>query len=210
MEDDLDLSSSRYDWLLTIFYIAYIIFQFQAFMWRLIGPHKWACFIIFAWGVVATCQAATNSWAGEMVLRFLLGAAEAGFGPSIPFLLSFFYLRHELGTRIGFFLSMAPLASTFAGALAYGITSGHASIANWRLLFLVEGLPTIVMAPVTWFLLPDSPTSASFLTEEEKNVARARVVRQVGKTDETGAGGIKLREIGLTLIDAKAWFTAVS
>ena len=145
-----------------------------------------------------------------MVLRFLLGAAEAGFGPSIPFLLSFFYLRHELGTRIGFFLSMAPLASTFAGALAYGITSGHASIANWRLLFLVEGLPTIVMAPVTWFLLPDSPTSASFLTEEEKNVARARVVRQVGKTDETGAGGIKLREIGLTLIDAKAWFTAVS
>src|SRR5208282_4565996 len=139
-----------------------------AFMWRLIGPHKWACFIIFAWGVVATCQAATNSWAGEMVLRFLLGAAEAGFGPSIPFLLSFFYLRHELGTRIGFFLSMAPLASTFAGALAYGITSGHASIANWRLLFLVEGLPTIVMAPVTWFLLPDSPTSASFLTEEEK------------------------------------------
>lgn len=210
MDDDLDLSSSRYDWLLTIFYIAYIIFQFQAFMWRLIGPHKWACFIIFAWGVVATCQAATNSWAGEMVLRFLLGAAEAGFGPSIPFLLSFFYLRHELGTRIGFFLSMAPLASTFAGALAYGITSGHASIANWRLLFLVEGLPTIVMAPVTWFLLPDSPTSASFLTEEEKNVARARVVRQVGKTDETGAGGIKLREIGLTLIDAKAWFTAVS
>jgi MFS family permease len=98
MEDNLDLSSSRYDWLLTIFYITYIIFQFQAFMWRLIGPHKWACFIIFAWGVVATCQAATNSWAGEMVLRFLLGAAEAGFGPSIPFLLSFFYLRHELGT----------------------------------------------------------------------------------------------------------------
>lgn len=104
---------------------------------------------------------------------------------------------------------MAPLASMFAGALAYGITSGHASIANWRLLFLVEGLPTIVMAPVMWVLLPDSPTSASFLTEEEKNVARARVVRQVGKTDETGAGGIKLREIGLTLIDAKAWFTAV-
>ena len=49
MEKDLDLTSDRYEWLLTIFYISYIVFQFQAFMWRIIHPHKWACFIIFAW-----------------------------------------------------------------------------------------------------------------------------------------------------------------
>src|SRR5271170_4468711 len=143
-----------------------------------------------------------------MVLRFLLGAAEAGFGPSIPFLLSFFYLRHELGARIGFFLSMAPLASTFAGALAYGITSGHSHLANWRLLFLVEGIPTLLMAPVTWFLLPDSPANARFLNEEEKKIARARGVRQTGTVERVG--GIDFKESGMTLVDAKAWFTAVS
>jgi hypothetical protein len=49
MEKDLDLKGNRYSWLLTIFYIAYIIFQFQGFMWRIINPHLWACFIIFAW-----------------------------------------------------------------------------------------------------------------------------------------------------------------
>ena len=76
-------------------------------------------------------------------------------------------------------------------------------------MFLVEGLPTIVLAPVTWFLMPDSPVTARFLTEEEKVVAQARVVRQVGKAQESGHGSIRFSEIGATLLDAKAWFTAV-
>ena len=146
-----------------------------------------------------------------MSLRFLLGAAEAGFGPPIPYLLSFFYLRHELGFRCGIFLAAAPLASTFAGALAYGITSGHSKLANWRLLFLVEGIPTLVMVPVTYFFLPDSPATARFLTEDEKVIARARGVRQTGDSSaDAHHGGLSLKDIGRTLLDAKAWFTAVS
>lgn len=145
-----------------------------------------------------------------MALRFLLGAAEAGYGPSTPFLFSFFYLRHELGFRVGIILSAAPLASTFAGALAYGITSGHSKFANWRLLFLVEGIPTLLMAPVAYFFLPDNPGKAKFLTEEEKVVAKARGVRQTGQGGDSHGGGLQLKDISLTLIDAKAWFTAVS
>src|ERR1700761_6215734 len=129
---------------------------------------------------MSSCMAALKGWKGAMALRFFLGVFEAGYGPGIPYLLSFFYLRHELGSRIGFFLAAAPLANTFAGALAYGITSGHSKLANWRLLFLVEGLPTILMAPVAWFCLPDSPDKAKYLTEEEKVVAKARSVRQAG------------------------------
>ena len=143
-----------------------------------------------------------------MGLRFLLGLFEAGFGPGVPYLLSFFYLRHELGFRIGFFLAAAPLANSFAGALAYGITSGHPELAKWRLLFLVEGIPTILMAPVAFFFLPDSPDKARFLNEEEKAIARARLVRQVG-TPEKRIGGLVWKDVGLTLLDAKAWFTAV-
>src|SRR6266536_4098052 len=159
-------------------------------------------------GIVATCQAATDSFAGEMVCRFLLGAAEAGYGPSVAYLLSFYYLRHELGFRIGIFLAAAPIANTFAGALAFGITSGHASIANWRLLFLVEGLPTICMVPVTWFFLPDSPEKATFLTEEEKTIAKARGVRQVGAEERHGS--LNWGDVWRAFLDAKCWFTAVS
>jgi sugar phosphate permease len=122
--------------------------------------------------------------------------------------MSFFYLRRELGLRAGLFLSAAPLANTFSGALAYGITSGSPSIAKWRVLFLVEGLPTIVMAAVAWFFLPDSPEKARFLTEEEKLVVKARGVRRAGA--ETRVGGVNWKEFGQGLVDPKGWILGVS
>ena len=82
---------------------------------------------------MATVQAGTTNWAGMMVCRFFLGLFEQGFGPGVPYLFSFFYLRHEIGLRSGLYLAMAPLATCFAGALAYGITSGHAALASWRM-----------------------------------------------------------------------------
>lgn len=142
-----------------------------------------------------------------MALRFLLGAFEAGYGPGVPYLLSFFYRRHELGLRCGLFVSAAPLANTFAGALAYGITSGHSKLANWRLLFLVEGIPTCIGAILAWFFLPDHPSSAKFLTDEEKEIARSRGLRRTG--DAERVSGVAWKEMALTLLDAKAWITAV-
>lgn len=142
-----------------------------------------------------------------MALRFLMGAFEAGFGPGVPYLLSFFYRRHELGLRCGMYLSAAPLANTFAGALAYGITSGHGALANWRILFLVESVPVCAAALLAWFFVPDSPSSAKFLTEEEREVARARGIQQTGQPDREG--GVQWKELAQTLLDIKAWVTAV-
>ncbi|KAI4715808.1 MFS general substrate transporter [Aureobasidium sp. EXF-10727] len=207
MAKALDLTADRYSWLLTIFYISYILFQFQVLGWKRFPPHIWASWAIFGWGVISSCQAAVGSWEGEMVLRFLLGVFEAAYGPGVPYLLSFFYLRHEVGFRSGIFLAAAPLATCFAGALAYGITSGHAAIASWKLLFLVEGLPTLAMVPVAYFFLPDSPQSARFLNEEEKRVAVARGVRQTGTTERVGR--IKFKDVALTFIDPKAITTAL-
>ncbi|KEQ89759.1 MFS general substrate transporter [Aureobasidium pullulans EXF-150] len=207
MKDALNLTDDRYSWLLTIFYISYILFQFQVLGWKRFPPHIWAAWAIFGWGVISSCQAVVTTWEGEMVLRFLLGVFEAAFGPGVPYLLSFFYLRHEVGFRSGIFLAAAPLATCFAGALAYGITSGKASIPNWKLLFLVEGLPTLAMVPIAYFFLPDSPQKAKFLTEDEKRVAIARGVRQTGTTERVGR--IKFRDVGLTFIDPKAICTAL-
>ncbi|KAL9014382.1 MAG: hypothetical protein Q9173_000959 [Seirophora scorigena] len=179
MEEDLELDGNRYQWLLNIFYIAYIIFEFLALTWKVVPPNIWAAFVVFGWSLVAAPQASVMNWESEMVCRWFLGLFEAGFGPGIPYLLSFFDLRHELGLRIGIFLSAATLATTFAEALAYGIMSGHSHLTNWRLLFLVEGLPTIVMAAVAYRFLPVSLDKAGILTEEEALVAKARGVRQL-------------------------------
>lgn len=144
-----------------------------------------------------------------MALRFFMGMAEIAYGPGVPFLLSFFYLRHELGLRAGLFLSAAPLANSFAGALAYGITSGKTGkMAKWRVLFLVEGLPTVAMAAVAFFFLPDSPEKARFLNAEEKTVARARGVQQAGT--ESRIGGINFKEMLEGLMDLKGWVLGLS
>ena len=105
------------------------------------------------------------------------------------------------------FASAAPLASTFAGALAYGITSGHSSLSNWRLLFLVEGLPTILLAPVAFFFIPDSPDEARFLNVEEKAIAKARAIRQTGTSERIG--NVNLKQFVQTLFDLKVWCYAV-
>lgn len=203
MQKDLHLTSDDYDWLLTIFYISYICFAPLAMGWKVVPPHRWAAFCVFGWGLVSSVQAAVHSWAGMMALRFFMGMMEVAYGPGVPYLLSFFYLRHEIGLRAGLFLSAAPLANTFAGALAYGITSGHPALAKWRVLFLVEGLPTIVMSMVAWFFMPDSPERARFLTEEEKEVARARGVMQAGAG--TRIGGVDWKDIFEGLKDYKSW-----
>jgi len=203
MQKDLSLTGPQYQWLLTIFYISYILFEWFALMWKLVPPNMWATFVVLGWGTVSMAQAGAKSWAHLMVARWFLALFEAGFAPGIPYLLTFFYLRHELGLRIGIYLAAAPIATCFAGALAYGITSGHPDIANWKLLFLVEGAPTVAMAVITWFCLPTSPERARFLTEEEKIVAKARGVRQVGVEEADRIGHIRWADVGAALLDPK-------
>ncbi|KAI1388760.1 MFS general substrate transporter [Hypoxylon trugodes] len=205
MDKDLNLVGNKYQWLINIFYITYIIFEFGVLLWKIIPPHIMGAVVVFGWGLIAMVQAGTHNWGGMMALRFLLGAFEACYGPGIIYLLSFFYLRHEIGFRCGIFASAAPLASTFAGALAYGITSGHSHLANWRLLFLVEGIPTVLMSVIAFFFIPDSAEKARFLTYEEKEIVRSRAMRQVGTNAAARIGGIKLKDAIAIFIDPVAW-----
>ncbi len=121
--------------------------------------------------------------------------------------MSFFYLRHEVGFRCGIFASAAPLASTFAGALAYGSTKGRHSLPSWRLLFLVEGLPTVLLAPIAFFFIPDSPGKARFLNPEERAIVRSRTLRQTGTSERVG--GLNLKELAQTSNDVNLWCNAV-
>jgi MFS family permease len=136
-----------------------------------------------------------------MALRFLLGIAEAGFGPGVPFYLTYFYYRRELNTRIGYFMAVAPLASAFAGALAYGITYHKHSIESWRILFIVEGVPSVLVGLVGYYAIPNSPQECRFLTEHERKIALARTVRQTGATEKSTK--IEWGETFKSLLDLK-------
>lgn len=83
----------------------------------------------------------------------IAGIAEAMFGPGVPLYLSFFYPRARIGLRHGWFIAGAAMANAYGGALAYGLSHIKGSVAPWKLLFIIEGLPTIVLSVITFFVL---------------------------------------------------------
>lgn len=171
-------------------------------------PHQWVTFVVFFWGTVSTLQAVCTSWSGLMACRFLLGIAETMFGPGIPLYFSFFYPRRHLGLRFGLFLSGAALANAYSGALAYGISNIHSSVSNWKIIFIIEGAPTALLAIVTWFFLPDSPREAKFLTPRERQIALHLAGDCQAQTEEPGQTGIHLGSLLDAFKDYKSEYQA--
>ncbi|RHZ47169.1 putative MFS transporter [Aspergillus thermomutatus] len=208
--DDLRLSSSQYEWLLTAFYITYILFEWMTLMYRILPPHIYISLCVCGWGLVASFQSLATSFSTLVVLRAFLGITEAAFGPGVPFYLSLFYKREELAFRNGLFISAAPLATSFASSLAWLIVklSSNGPIAPWRTLFLVEGFPSVLVAVFAWILIPDSPESARFLEPRERMVAKLRLGESRSDYREPAARKFNWREVVKALADPKSYVTA--
>ncbi|KAL5089901.1 hypothetical protein Trisim1_005017 [Trichoderma cf. simile WF8] len=212
MDEDLQSSPPReewYEWALTSFYIAYIAFEWMSLLWKLIPAHIYVSVLVLTWGLTASLQAIAVSYPMLITLRVLLGIGEAGF-TGVPFYLSFFYKRHELAFRTAIFISAAPLATSFASTLAWIIVKvGKLSpIAPWRLLFLIEGFPSVIVSVIAWSVIPDSPQTAHYLTKREKKVARLRLRRETSSPSKTNKKSpLKAREILSVLRDPIAWIT---
>ncbi|KAK3071789.1 hypothetical protein LTR53_008027 [Teratosphaeriaceae sp. CCFEE 6253] len=204
LEDSIDLEGTHYQWLGTLFYISYILFQWTQMGWKQFPAHIWCASVVMLWGFIATVQAAVKSWGSLMVCRFFLAIAEAAYGPGVPLYLSYFYPRESVGFRHGVFISGAAMANAYGGALAYGITQIKGSIAPWQILFIIEGLPTCVFAIFAFYLLPDGITSAKFLTERDKQVALHFVARNQ-RLDVGKQQGLRFNEVLEGIRDPKSW-----
>ncbi|KAG6084118.1 hypothetical protein E4U15_001721 [Claviceps sp. LM218 group G6] len=181
MDTDLQTTPPRsdwYEWALTAFYVSYISFEWMSLLFKIFPAHVIISLAVLTWGIAASLQAIAPSYPVLIALRVLLGIGEAGFA-GIPFYLSFFFRREELAFRTAIFVSAAPLGTSFAATLAYGIVwlAGklECPIAAWRLLFLVEGLPSVLAAVVAWDVIPDGPGEARYLSERQREVACLRL-----------------------------------
>ncbi|GJP89600.1 MFS transporter [Aspergillus niger] len=215
LADDLHLSSSQYEWLLTAFYITYILFEWMTLMYKVVPPHIYIALCVCGWGLVASLQSLATSFGALVFLRAALGITEAAFGPGVPFYLSLFYKREELAFRNGLFISAAPLASSFASSLAWLIVrvSDNGPIAPWRTLFLVEGFPSIIVAVFAWIVIPDTPGSASFLNPRQRAIAQLRMDelkpnRKPHQQQSQQRKSFNWKEVKKTLADPKSYITA--
>lgn len=150
-------------------------------------------------------QAACHSYGAMMAARFLIGVFEAAFAPGVALFLSMFYHRHEMGLRYGLFISFSPLASCFASALAYGILQADTALMGWQLLFIVEGSPTILLAVIAAFILPNAPGQCRFLNKEENHIVAMRALKGRGADQEKK---LNLKQVFSAFYDYKNYLQA--
>ncbi|KAJ7618009.1 major facilitator superfamily domain-containing protein [Roridomyces roridus] len=202
------LTTDEYNWLSTIFYIAYLVFQFpQNLALQRFPVAKWIAFNVFIWAILICCHAAAKDFTGLMVLRFLLGACEGVTTSGFLIVTMMFYTRREQGVRVGYWSFMNGFAQIISGFISFGVAHIHSGpLEGWQWLMIITGLMTFVIAVCFWLYFPDSPTTAWFLTPEERQIAVLRL-----KGNQTGVENkhFKREQMIETLTDPKTWMFAL-
>lgn len=183
IKKQLGFTPGQWAWTLSIFSYSYLIFEpSNTLLLKLFKPSRWMFVLILAWGISACSSAAAQSFQGMMCVRFAIGMAEAGFYPAVLYHWSFFYLPSELPRRMALFYSVGQLSNALSGLLAFaiGFMDGLGGLAGWRWLFLLEGLPAILLSFIA-FGLPDYPETAKFLTSEEQAFLAKRLAATAPK-----------------------------
>ncbi|KAI9482734.1 MAG: major facilitator superfamily domain-containing protein [Benjaminiella poitrasii] len=187
MAADLNLTGNLFSITLTTFFITYVLFEIPInIMCKRVGPKIGLSLIVFAFGIITVCIGFCTNFVGLAVVRAVLGIAEAGIMPGISFMMSTFYRRHELVTRVGIYASFASLAGAFGGLLAMGFSKipPWGIMHTWKNIFFFEGFLTLISGVLCYFILPDSPETAKFLTEEERRIASLRIKLETLTNDQ--------------------------
>ncbi|KAL2004591.1 hypothetical protein VTN00DRAFT_3327 [Thermoascus crustaceus] len=186
-EKDLGLKGNDYNIVLSIFYISYILFEIPSNMaCKWIGPGWFIPALVLGFGISSLGTAFVHNIHSAAGVRFVLGLFEAGMLPGIAYYMSRWYRRSELAFRLSLYIVMAPLAGAFGGLLASAILklSHFGGLREWRMIFAIEGIITCGLAIISFFTLTDRPATAKWLTQEEKDLAEARVKSErVGTTE---------------------------
>ncbi|KAL4968172.1 pantothenate transporter [Aspergillus stella-maris] len=177
LREDLHLTSGEYSWVVSIFYLGQLVSEY-AFIYLMsrLPVARFVAVMIVVWGVVAGCLASPHNFGGFAAVRFVLGACEGAVSPAFVIITSAWYKKQEHPIRVAAWVSCNGLASIVAALIMYGVGyAENVALANWRVMFLICGGATIACGVTFFALMPQGPESAWFLTEEERNIACARL-----------------------------------
>lgn len=200
MNADLHFSATAYGLGAGLFFLSYAACEIPSnVMMHRYGARLWLARIMVTWGVIAMAMALVRTPGQFYTVRFLLGMAEAGFFPGvIYYFMSWFPAEIRARAFSRFYISL-PLSSVVMGALAGTLMGldGHLGLRGWQWLFLVEGLPPIVLGVVFYFLLPSHPDEVAWLSVDEKRWIRERTMADA---DAHGSS-----TIGAALRNPRVW-----
>ncbi|KAL4880316.1 major facilitator superfamily domain-containing protein [Aspergillus karnatakaensis] len=187
LQEDLDLSSNEYSWVVSIFYLGqlaseyvfiYMMSRLQVarFVGIMMCVSATPFCLLLIWGAVAGCLAAPHNFSGFAAVRFVLGACEGAVSPAFVIITSSWYKKQEHPIRVAAWVSCNGFASIVAALIMYGVGyAENVALANWRVMFLICGGATIACGIVFLLLMPQSPETAWFLNEEERKIACNRL-----------------------------------
>ncbi len=181
MNADLKFSPTAYGFGAGFLFVGYLLFQVPlSIVLPRVGVRRALFGILAVWGLLSASTALVKEPIGFAVLRFVLGAAEAGFFPLMMLYLTRWFPRSYRTRFTAIFMASIPLASLIAGPLSgliLGI-NGIGGLAGWQWLFLLEGLPACILSFAVFGFLPESPLHATWLTADEKRVISSRVASE--------------------------------
>ncbi|TVY16992.1 putative transporter, partial [Lachnellula arida] len=237
LETSLKMTDHQYDTGLAVYYATYIARQVllaSLVIWRQalnptaieipsnlvlkkISPRIWLPALTIMWGIVTMCLGFVRNYAGFLVVRAVLGITEGGLLPGIVLYLSGMYTRGEMALRLGLFYTAASLSGAFGGLLARGLTEigKIGGQAKWSWIFIIEGILTVVVGVIAYFLLPNSVDTASFLKEDERVYARTRLhLDMPSRLAQDGSGDphevFSWSEVSRGIFDLATWLSAVA
>ena len=207
LQEDIHLHGTNYQWLGSMFYIGYIVWEYPTNrLLQRLPLAKWSSFNIIMWGATLCCTAAVTNFAGAVAVRFFLGVFEAAVTPGFALFTSQWYTIKEQGARTAIWFSFNGVAQIVGGLVAYGISIGvehhGAAIASWQIVFVTIGLMTVAVGCFFLYFMPDNQLNARFLTPDERLLAVERIRR-----NQQGVGNkhFKRHQLKEALVDPMTW-----
>jgi MFS family permease len=172
MNDDLGITKKVFGFAGSLFFIAYFFFEVPSNLaLQKFGARRWIARIMITWGLVSACTAFVQGQTSLFVMRFLLGAAEAGFFPGVVLYMTYWFPAAYRARIVATFMVAVPMGSFIGSPISALLlqTDGLLGMRGWHWLFIFEGLPTVLLGIVCLFYLTDRPEQAKWLTETQRN-----------------------------------------
>jgi D-galactonate transporter len=210
MKSDLGFSDATYGLGAGIFFLSYLLFEIPSnVLLERIGARLTLLRIMVLWGLTSAGTMFVTTPMQFYIARFLLGLFEAGFFPGIILYLTYWYPSARRAAVTGLFMFAVPVSGILGGPVSAGIMSSLdqvAGLAGWRWLFLLEGLPTVLLGIACFFLLRDRPADAPWLTPAEKALVQRNLSADTGTSGSGRIGhGVVLFRL---LRDPQIWVLA--
>ena len=208
MSVDLNFSATVYGLGAGLFFLSYALMEVPSNLLLVrFGARRWIARIMLTWGVLAMGMMFVKTPLQFYAMRFLLGAAEAGFFPGVMFYLMHWFPAYQRGRAVSRFYVAMPLSQVVMGAVAGALLNlqGLLGLAGWQWLFAVEGMPAVLLGLAIIFLLPESPERAKWLTEAE----RAAIARGLAADHAGSSAPADHRMLG-ALRDPRVWLLGLA